>query len=40
MYPHRQTVDTEGAFCKGVLAPQPPEGGAFDLQLCYQKLGI
>jgi hypothetical protein len=33
MYFDGQTVDAEGSFCTGILAPQPPEGGAFDLRL-------
>ena len=28
-----QAVGTAGFVCTGVLAPQPPEGGAFDLRL-------
>jgi hypothetical protein len=31
MHFDRETIDAEGFVCKGVLAPQPPEGGAFDV---------
>ena len=33
MYFDREAFDTESNICKGVLTPQPPKGGVFELQI-------